>query len=86
MGAKGTGLAEEGSRCTGTSSRDERIRVRRLFPSDTVGADAEGGGVQVAQGVLGRAVSGVNGAWRTTRAAADAAVRRAKRFFFRDEG
>ena len=61
---------------TGTATISERYgRCRRRR-----------GGVQVAQGVLGRAVSGVNGAWRTTRAAADAAVRRAKRFFFRDEG
>ena len=86
VGANSTGLEEERPRHTGTVSRDERIRVRRLFQSETVGVGAGGGGVQVARGVFGRAVSGVDGAWRATRAAADATVRRARRFFFRDEG
>ena len=86
VGANSTGLEEERPRHTGTVSRDDRIRVRRLFQSETVGVGAGGGGVQVARGVFGRAVSGVDGAWRATRAAADATVRRARRFFFRDEG
>ena len=68
---------------TGTATISER------YGYDTVGAGAGGGGCRlrgVARGGFGRAVSGVDGAWRATRAAADATVRRAKRFFFRDEG
>ena len=86
VGAMGTGLQEGGPRCVRTSSRDERTRVRRLFRQDTVGTEADGGGVRVARSMFGRAVSGVDGAWRATRVAADAAVRRARRFFFRDAG
>ena len=85
-GARGTGLREGRSRCEGTSSRNERPRVRRLFQHDTVGTEAGGGGARVARGMFGRAASGVDGAWRATRAAADATVRRARRFFFRDAG
>ena len=54
VGANSTGLEEERPRHTGTVSRDERIRVRRLFQSETVGVGAGGGGVQVARGVFGR--------------------------------
>ena len=44
VGANSTGLEEERPRHTGTVSRDERIRVRRLFQSETVGVGAGGGG------------------------------------------
>ena len=86
VGTGGMGLQEEEPRCVGTSSRNERTRVRRLFSQGTVGAEADGGGAWVARGMFGRAVSGVDGAWRVTRVAADAMVRRARRFFFRDAG
>ena len=86
VGAKVTGLQEGGPRGMGTSARNERTRVRRLFQRDTLGTDADGGGERVARDMFSRAVSGVDGAWRATRAAADATVRRARRFFFRDAG
>ena len=73
-------------RAWGRVRANERTRVRRLFQHDTIGADADGGGARVARGMFGRAVSGVDGAWRVTRVAADAVVRRARRFFFRDAG
>ena len=70
--------------------------MRRLFQGDEVGGGAEADGLQAeaAQGatsrVFGRTASAINGwavqdGWRGQRPI-DAAVRRARGFFFRDTG
>ena len=74
----------------GVDSQHGGARVRRLFPRDEVG-DGEGTGGMAARGgatsrVFRRVTSEVEGVVRVTRAAADAAVRRARRIFFRDAG
>ena len=68
---------------TGTRMNDGQTGGRA--GRHTVDGEARESG-QAVQGVLRRAALRVSDALRTTRAAADATVRRTRRFFFRDTG
>ena len=73
-------------------SRSRGARVRRLFQGDEVGGGAEADGLQTeaVQGatrrIFGRTALSMGRVGRAARAAADAAVRRARSLFFRDTG
>ena len=76
-------------RCKGQKGFSFGIRGSERAPSETPCASLTPVGLSsVCLSVNGfrRVVSGVGGMLRMTREAADAAVQRVKRFYFRDEG